>query len=207
MSMNYPTKSVSDRKLANAAKRAGLVLAPARKGQGTHKRSKILKEQHGSSKDIMLMGSTGFRTFTDPTAEFHEVIKNCRGAKIMLLNPSSNAACIRATSILDKSVTVARFRRQIRKSIEFIESLNRVHPNVRLKLYDDVPFLKLTILGDYIWVQHYHAGLDVKNMPEYVFKHGRQSRGFYSFFYQYFFSRWNDPGIIEYDFGVETPLH
>jgi len=78
---------------------------------------------------------------------------------------------------------------------------------VRLKLYNDVPFLKLGILGDYIWIQHYHAGLDVRVMPEYVFNYNQNSSGFYALFYQYFLSRWNDPEIPEYDFDTEELVY
>ncbi|MCF8118880.1 MAG: hypothetical protein K9L83_01600 [Deltaproteobacteria bacterium] len=168
----------------------------------------MLKEQEGTSRAIMLIGSTGFRTFADSRADLHEVIKNCREAKIMLLNPFSKGARICATSIPDPAVTMDHFQKQIQKSIEFLKDLNqiKIHKNLRLKLYNDVPFLKLTMLGDYIWVQHYHPGMDVKIMPEYVFKHNRKSRGFCAFFHQYFLSRWNDPTITEYDFDDQDFL-
>ncbi len=204
---NYVGSSIEGRKLANAAKRAGLVLAPSRKGLFRQKRSKSLKTKQGIARDIMVMGSTGFRTFVNPKTDLHEVIKSCREAKIMLLNPFSKGASIRATSIPDPDVTIDQFRDQIKKSIDFLKGLNEVHKNVRLKLYGDIPFLKLTILGDYIWVQHYHAGMDVKAMPEYVFKLSRKSSGFYAFFYQYFLSRWNDPEIPEYDFDTEELVY
>lgn len=208
MSYLLQNYSVKDKKLANAAKRAGFVLAPSRKGLLRQKRSKMLKEQEGTSRAIMLIGSTGFRTFADSRADLHEVIKNCREAKIMLLNPFSKGARICATSIPDPAVTMDHFQKQIQKSIEFLKDLNqiKIHKNLRLKLYNDVPFLKLTMLGDYIWVQHYHPGMDVKIMPEYVFKHSRKSRGFCAFFHQYFLGRWNDPTITEYDFDDQDFL-
>ena len=206
-SLNYIGRSWKDRKLANAAKRAGLAFAPSMKGLFTQKRIKKLKEKQGIARDIMVIGSTGFRTFVDPKGDLHEVIKNCREAKIMLLNPYSEGASIRATSIPEPYVTIDRLREQIKKSIDFLKVLNGVRKNVRLKLYNDAPFLKLAISGDYIWVKHYHAGLDVQIMPEYVFKHNQNFSGFYTPFYQYFLTRWNNPDIPEYDFDTEELIY
>jgi len=198
--LNYARSSLKDRKLAKAAKRAGLVLAPSRKGLFRQKLSKSLKTKQGMARDIMLMGSTGYRTFVQPKTDLHETLKNCREAQIILLDPSSEGARIRSKSIPHPDVTIDRFREQIQMSIDFLKGLNEVHRNLRLKLYSDVPFLKLTVLGDYMWVQHYHSGVDVESMPEYVFKHNGKTSGFYEFFYQYFLNRWNDPAIPEYDF-------
>jgi len=206
-SLNYIGRSWKDRKLANAAKSAGLAFALSRKGRFTQKRIKRLKAKQGIARDIMVIGSTGFRTFVDSKGDMHEVIKDCRKAKIMLLNPYSEGASIRASSIPEPDITTDHFHEQIKKSIDFIKGLNEVRRNVKMKLYNDVPFLKLTILGDYIWVQHYHAGMDVKAMPEYVFKHNQNSSGFYAPFYQYFLSRWNDPEIPEYDFDTEALIY
>jgi hypothetical protein len=206
-SLNYIGRSWKDRKLANAAKRAGLSLTPSRKELFTQSRIKRLKEKQGIARDVMIIGSTGFRTFVDPKGDLHDAIKNCREAKIMLLNPFSEGASIRASSIPAPDITQDHFREQIKKSIDFLKGLNGIRRNARLKLYNDVPFLKLAILGDYIWIQHYHAGLDVRVMPEYVFSHNQNSSGFYALFYQYFLNRWNDPEIPEYDFDTEALIY
>ncbi len=204
---NYIGRSWKDRKLANAAKSAGLAFAPSMKGLFAQKRIKRLKEKQGIARDIMVIGSTGFRTFVDPKGDLHEVIKSCREAKIMFLNPYSEGASIRASSIPEPDITTDHFQEQIKKSIDFLKGLNGIRRNVRLKLYNDAPFLKLAILGDYIWVQHYHAGLNVRVMPEYVFKHNQNSSGFYAPFYQNFLSRWSDPEIPEYDFDTQELIY
>lgn len=204
---NYIGRNWKDRKLANAAKSAGLAFAPSRKMIFTKKRIKMLKEKQGTARDIMVIGSTGFRTFVDSKGDLHGVTKNCREAKIMLLNPYSEGASVRASSIPEPDITTDHFKEQIKKSIDFLKGLNEVRRNVKMKFYNDVPFLKLAILGDYIWVQHYHAGLDVRVMPEYVFKNNQNSSGFYTPFYQYFQGRWNDPGIPEYDFDTDELIY
>ena len=161
---NYIGRSWKDRKLSNIAKSAGLVFASSRKGLFAQKRIKSLKEKQGVARDIMVIGSTGFRTFVDPKGDLHDVIKNCREAKIMLLDPCSEGASLRTKSILDPDVTIDYFQEQIKMSIDFLKGLKGSQKNIKLKLYTDVPLFKLAILGDYIWIQHYHAGLDVQIM-------------------------------------------
>ncbi len=60
-----------------------------------------LKKAQGFARDVMVISSTGFRTFVDPRGDLHDVLHNCREAKIMLLNPYSHGASARAQSILD----------------------------------------------------------------------------------------------------------
>lgn len=200
---NYIGRSWEDKKLSNAAKRAGLVFASSRKWLFAQKRIKSLKEKQGIARDIMVIGSTGLRAFVDPKGDLHDVIKNCREAKIMLLDPYSEGASLRTKSILDPDINIDHFKEQIRKSIDFLKGLKGSQKNIKLKLYTDVPLFKLAVLGDYIWIQHYHAGLDVQIMPEYVFRHAQNPHGFYTPFYQYFLSRWNDPEIPEYDLDTD----
>jgi len=101
----------------------------------------------------MIIGSTGFRTFVDPKGDLHQVVQNCRKARIMLLNPFSEGARARAKSIMDLHITPETFQEQIRKSIAFLKGLKDVNKEVKLKLYQDAPLLKLAILDDHIWIQ------------------------------------------------------
>ncbi len=192
-------RSWKDRRLSNMAKEAGLVLVEPEKGFFSRRRIKHLKEKQGFAKDVMLIGSTGYRTFVDPDGDLHQVIRNCRKTRILLLNPFSEGAEERAKSILDPNVTVATFREQIKKSIIFLKDLKDINKEVELKLYPDPPLLKVVILDDYVWIQHYHAGLDVQAMPECVFKQDQNLGSLYTPFYRYFMIRWNSPAAPEYD--------
>ena len=125
----------------------------------------------------------------------------------MVLDPTSEGARTRAKAILHPDVTPEHFREQIGRTIDFLRELKQRQRNVRLKLYPDPPFLKLGILGDYIWVQHYHAGLDVQIMPEYMFKHEETPGSLYALFYQYFLMRWNDAEIPEYDLDTDELVY
>jgi len=204
---NHIRRSWKDRRLSKMARSTGLVYVTPTKGFYVRERIRKLRERQGIARDVMVLGSTGFRTFVDPKGELHHVIQNCREAKIMLLNPDSEGATVRAKSILSPEITPERLGEQIRKSIGFLKDLRAVQKNIQLKLYPDTPFLKLSILGDYLWVQHYHVGLDVEMMPKYVFKHDQNPGSLYVPFYEYFLMRWNHPYLPEYDLNADELVY
>jgi hypothetical protein len=204
---NYISRSWKDRRLSKMAREAGLMSATPAKGFFARRKNRKLKERQGFSRDVMLIGSTGFRTFVDPKGDLYHVIQNCREARIMLLDPYSEGASARAKSILDPNVTPETFEEQILTSIDYLRGLKAIQKKIRLKLYQEPPFLKLTILGDYIWIQHYHAGLDVQRLPKYLFKHDPITEGLYTPFYQYFHIRWNNPAIPEYDLDTDELVY
>jgi hypothetical protein len=204
---NVMMRGWKDRRLSNMAKDVGLVSVKPAKGFLSRRKAKKMKEEQGFAKDVMIIGSTGFRTFVDPMGDLHQVIQSCRKARIMLLNPFSEGAKARAKSILDPQITSETFREQIKKSIAFLRGLKSVNKEVKLKLYHDTPLLKLAILDDHIWIQHYHAGLDIQRMPEYVFKHDQNLSSLYIPFYQYFMTRWNDPEVPEYDLESDELIY
>ncbi len=196
---NYIGRSWKDRRLSAMAKTAGLCLVTRKKGFVARGRAKKLKEKQGIARDVMIIGSTGFSTFVAPDGDLHHVVRNCREAKIMLLDPFGEGAITRARSINSPLITPEIFREQIMESINFLKGLKSLQINIRLKLYPDAPLFKLAVLGDYLFVRHYHTGLEVSKMPEYVFRHDQNAGSLYSPFYQYFLSRWSDPDLPEYD--------
>jgi len=204
---NYIRKSWQDAKMARIARGAGMAYFTPKRGMLGPRRIRKLKQKQAFAKDVMVISSTGFRTFVDPKGDLHHVLKTCREAKIMLLDPYSDGANTRAKSILLPEVTPERLREQIDQSIDFLKGLRAVQKNIKLKLYKDPPFLKVAVLGDYIWVQHYHAGLDIQMMPEYVFEHDQNPGSLYTPLYQYFLLRWENPGIPEYDLDTDELIY
>jgi hypothetical protein len=204
---NYLGRSLRDRKIAKTARYAGLVRCFRSAGPLAQRRIKKLKNKQGLTRNVLVISSTGFRTFADPRGELHRVLLDCREAKIMLLNPRSEGTTVRAKSILDPSVTAERLGEQIKKSIDFLKDLRTTQKNIRLKLYGDAPFLKLAILGDYVWMKHYHPGLDVQSMPEYMIEHDQNPGGLYTPVYQYFLSRWENPDCPEYDLDTDELIY
>lgn len=165
---NYIGKSWKNSMLSRMAKKAGLAFVAHPHGLVSRRKLRRLKEKHGFARDIMIIGATGFQTFVEPKGDLYNVIQNCRDAKIILLDPTAEGASLRAKSMIDPEITPESYKEQIIQSINFLKGLRSARKNIKLKLYQDLPLLKLNILGDYIFIKHYHSGLDVKNMPEFV---------------------------------------
>jgi hypothetical protein len=199
--------NLRSRRISRIAGRAGLVQETPSRSFLARRRTRCWKEKQGFGREVLFMGSTGWRTFADPRGEFHPVLQNCREAKIMLLDPYGDGAKTRAKSILVPDITPERFAEQIRKSIDFLKGLKAIQKDIRLKLYPDPPLFKLAILGDYLWIQHYHTNLDVQTMPEFLFQHDQNPASLYIPFYQYFLTRWNHPGIPEYDLETDELIY
>jgi len=205
--LNALVKGLKSRKLLKMTEEAGLY-AMGRSGRRIDRtRLKKLKEKNGVGRNIMLIGSTGHTTFVDSGGDLHQVLQKCREAKIMLLDPLGDGAVSRARSIQSPDINAENFRRQIVGSIEFLKELKASQKDIRLKLYRDVPFLKLAILGDYVFLRHYHPGVDVQELPEYVFRHGRNPGCLYNPFYQYFLDRWHDVEAPEYDLETDELVY
>jgi hypothetical protein len=204
---NTLVKGLKSRKLLKMAEEAGLH-SMGRSGRRLDRtRLKKLKEKNGFGRNIMLIGSTGHTTFVDPAGDLHQVLRKCREAKIMLLDPSGDGAGARSRSIQSPDINTENFRRQIIGSIEFLKELKASQKDIRLKLYRELPFLKLAILGDYVFLRHYHPGVDVQQLPEYVFRHGRNPGCLYNPFYQYFLDRWHDVEAPEYDLKTDELVY
>jgi len=92
----------------------------------------------------MIIGSTG-NSFSTPDRALHAVLKNCLEAKVMLLNPCTEEAKTRARSIIEPDITPEALKQQVRRSIEFLKLLRAFQKNIKLKLYPDVPTIKLAI--------------------------------------------------------------
>lgn len=200
---NYLRRSIRDRKLAEMAAHAGFTYFFSRRTRLAESRIKKLKYTHGLARNIMLIGSTGYRTFVDPKGDLHAVVKTCMEGKILLLNPHSDAARARARALGHFDSGNEPFLEQVAQSIAFLKQLKAAQKSIKLKLYSDPPHLKLAILGDDMWLQHYHPSRDAHSMPEYVFHHNQDKLGLYPLFYQYFIKRWENPEIPEYDLETD----
>jgi hypothetical protein len=200
-------RNIKNRKASTMANSAGLVFVTPSEGLPARDKLRKLKERQGFARDIMVIGSTGFRTFVDQEGDLHHVIHNCRNVKIMLLDPFGAGASERAKSVPNIDITTESFREQITKSIYFLRRLKAVQKNIRLKLYRNEPMFKLVVVGDYVFLRHYHMGMDVRDMPEYAFKHDQNPGSLYTLFSHYFLSRWQDPDIPEYDLETDELVY
>jgi hypothetical protein len=205
--LSYAHRSMRDRALAAAATGAGLVSFFPRRARGAERRIRQLKEEQGTGRTIMVMGSSGASTFVDQVGDLSSVLDKCVGAKILLVNPCSQEASQRIQAIDHPKYTLAAFRDEVRQSIALLKRLKAMGKTVQLKLYADPPLVKMVILGDYLWLQHYHADVDVQTMPEYVLKHNRKAHGLYSLCTHYFEQRWASADIPEYDLETDELVY
>jgi hypothetical protein len=205
--LSYIHRSMRDRALAAAATGAGLVSFFPRRARDAQRRIKQLKEEQGTGRTIMVMGSSGYSTFVDQVGDLSSVLDKCLGAKILLVNPYSREASARIQAIGHPEYTLTTFREEIRQSIALLKRLRAMGKAVKLKLYADPPLIKMVILGDYLWLQHYHADLDVQTMPEYVLRHNRKDHGLYTLYAHYFEQRWESAEIPEYDLETDELVY
>jgi hypothetical protein len=205
--LSYVHRSVRDRRLAAAAAGAGLVSFFPRRARGAQRRIQRLKEEQGTGRTIMVIGSSGYSTFVDQVGDLSSILDKCLGAKILLVNPYSIEASTRIEAIDDPRYTLTAFRKEVQQSIALLKRLRAVGKAVKLKLYADPPLVKMMILGDYLWLQHYHAELDVQTMPEYVLRHNRKDHGLYTLFAHYFEQGWESPEVPEYDLETDELVY
>ena len=205
--LNYFHRSIRDRALASVAVGAGLVSFFPRRTRGAQRHIKQLKEEQGTGRTISVIGSSGHSTFVDQVGGLSSVLDKCLGARIMLVNPYSQEASARIQAISHPEFTLETFREEIRQSVRLLKRLKAMGKAVKLKLYSDSPLIKLVILGDYLWLQHYHADLDVKTMPEYVLRHNCKDHGLFTLYAHYFTQRWESAEIPEYDLDTDELVY
>lgn len=207
VSFNYLHRSLRDRTLAKMATGAGLTAFSSWRELSAQRKIREFKEKQGTGRTVMVIGSTGYGTFVDQEGDLYTVLEKCMGAHILLVNPYTQEATNRIDAILHTHFTLEKFRKEVRESIALLRRLKATGKAVKLKLYSDPPLVKLAILGDYLWLKHYHTDLDVQTMPEYVFQHNLNDHGLYNLFYQYFMQRWDHPEIPEYDFDTDELVY
>lgn len=204
---NYLWRAFKDRRQAVMARGAGLVSFFPLHDPGAGKKIRELKQQQSLGRTVLAIGVTGHGTVVDDKAELHALLETCLEAKLLLLNPFSEEAARRAQSLSHPDISPYRFREELQDTIALIKRFRASGKVIRLKLYSDRPHLRMVILGDYLWLQHYHTGLDIRWMPEYVFQHNLDHHGLYTLFYQYFTKRWENQEIPEYDFQTDELVY
>jgi len=205
--INMIRHSWESRKLLKMARSAGMVPAASTQGIFIKRRTRKMKRELGFAREVMIIGSTGYQSFVEREGELHEALLNAREAKIMLLDPLKEGVLMRARSIPDPEITTEVMREQIIRSIDYLKGLRRAQKAVTLKLYPEMPLLKLAILGENAFLRHYHTGMNVRSMPEYAFRNGQDHGGLYMPMYRYFKTRWHDPAIPEYDLDTDEIVY
>src|SRR5262245_13248027 len=161
-----------------------------------------------TARDACILTLTGYDTLVAEDSLLRPVIDKAYEIRVMLVNPVGQGLRQRAGS-LPSDVTVLTLHTEIEATIGVLSKLRKYGKKVKLKFYDEEPFWKIVVLGDYIWVQHCHSGFAIREQPEYVFalQHTEPRHGLFVPFYMIFLNYWNDPRHPEYDFDTNELVY
>jgi hypothetical protein len=162
---NYLWQAYKDRRQAVMARGAGLVSFFPLHDPGAGRRIRELKQQQSLGRTVLAIGVTGHGTVVDNKAEMHALLETCLEAKLILLNPFSEEAARRAQSLSHPDISPDRFQQELHDTIALIKRFRINGKVIRLKLYSDRPHLRMVILGDYLWLQHYHTDSTCAGCP------------------------------------------
>jgi hypothetical protein len=190
------------RRVIAAARLASLVYATDANAGSSRKKAKRLVKKSSSPRDVFILTLTGFNTFVEPDSLFHDVLETAYEIRVMLLDPRSTAASRRVESISDQEVNLQSLHDELAATITHLAALHKAGKRVTLRFYEHEPLWKVVVVGDNVWVQHFHFGIEVKRQPEYVFalQTGAPRQGFFVPFYTYFLDHWNERRHPAYDF-------
>lgn len=171
-------------------------------------RERILVRHLPAARDASVLTLTGYDTFVADESPLRPVIEKGYEIRVMLINPVANELRRRADS-LPPEITVHTLHTEIEATIAHLSGLRKLGKKVKLKFYEEEPFWKVIVLGDHVWVQHFHSGIELRRQPEYVFalQHREPRRGLFVPFYMYFLNQWNDPRYPEYDFDTNELIY
>ncbi|SCK24889.1 hypothetical protein [Vogesella sp. LIG4] len=187
-----------------SARMASLVFArQPRKNWLSGLQERLLVRSLPAARDVCILSLTGYDTLVAPESLLKEALSSAYEIRVMLLNPNSAAASKRVDSLPD-DITLSTLQEEMTASIAFLGECRKAGKKVSLKFYDHDPFWKLVVLDDCVWVQHCHAGREMKDQHEYVFGLQRTDpgQGLFVPFYTYFLHKWNEEGHWEYDFDA-----
>ncbi|MDD5329799.1 MAG: hypothetical protein PHX38_07330 [Sulfuricella sp.] len=197
------------RRSMRMAKLASLVYAREGEGWMSRWKAREMRRKLASARDVYIMSITGYDTFVSEKSELKKTLEQAYEIRVMLANPYSNGSASRVKSMENPDALLQTYREEIEASIAYLGKLAAAGKKIMLKLYENAPFWKLVVTGEYVWVQFYHDGREVKTQPEYVFglQHDNPQRGFFAPFYNHFLGQWNDPCHPEFNFDTRELVY
>lgn len=188
---------------------ASLVYAYEKDGWLSRWGERELRRKFLVARDISILSITGYDTFSSECARLQQPLDDSYEIRIMLLNPYSDGAIRRVNSLSASESLLETYCQETEASIAYLKKLASMGKKVTLKFYDEPPFWKLVVTGEYVWVQYCHDGYEIKEQPEYIFalQHDKPARGFFAPFYMYFLNQWNDPRYPEYNLDTDQLIY
>jgi hypothetical protein len=200
--------AAENRRKSRIADTAALVHARHGAGWLSRRRERRLIRNVRAARDAFIMTLTGYDTIADAKSPMRELLQSAYEIRVMLLNPAARGAEKRVSS-LPEEVTQQSYAEEVEASIAQLTALRILGKKVTLKFYDHEPFWKVVVLGDHLWVQYCHSGVEVKDQPEYVFVLNRDNprQGLFVPFYIHFLEHWNDARHPRFDFDTRELVY
>jgi len=189
---------------------ASLVYAREGRDWMSRWKERDMRKKIASVRDVYIMSITGYDTFSSEGCELQQqALDLAYEIRVMLANPYGKGVASRVQSLSDQEAMLQTYRHETEVSIAYLCKLTAAGKKVKLKFYEEPPFWKLVVAGEYVWVQYCRDGHEVKTQPEYVFglQHGNPQRGFFEPFYKHFFDQWNDPRHPEFNFEASELVY
>jgi hypothetical protein len=186
-------------------------LAYARKDRRSwlsRRRERALVGRISAARDACILTLTGSDIFAEDRSLLRGALQSAYEVRVLLANPAGKGLR-RRVDALPPEVSLSDYCKEIEASIACLAELRKAGKKVALKFYEHEPLWKVVVLGDHVWVQHFHSGLEVKHQPEYVFalQHHRPREGLYIPFYVHFLEQWARPSDPEYDFDTNELVY
>jgi hypothetical protein len=181
---------------------ASLVYAREERGWNSRRKERDMRKLIANVRDVYIMSITGNDTLSADNLDLQKTFDMAYEIRVLLANPYGKGIATRALSTEDPEASLMAHREQVENSIAFLRKLADAGKKIKLKFYDEPPFWKLVVTGEYVWVQYCHIGLDLKSQPEYVFglQHDQPQRGFFEPFYKHYLNQWKDIDHPEFNF-------
>ncbi len=209
LAFNYAKIAWDDRRKVKLVKLASLVHARIPGAGWTSRwRDRIVMRDLPAARDVYVMATTGHDVFVSKDGLLRDVPEKAYEIRVMLVNPVGEGLRRRVES-MPEDITLLAFHREIEATIARLTGLRKSGKKVTLKFYEEEPHWNVVVLGDYVWVQHCHSGVEVRQQPEYVFAllHHNPRQGLYVPFYMHFLNRWNEPHHPEFDFETSELIY
>jgi hypothetical protein len=180
---------------------ASLVYAREGSGWVSRWKDRDMRKKIASVRDVYIMSITG-DTFSSKNSGLQKTLELAYEIRVMLANPYGKGIVSRAQALDEPEAMLQGWRQETEASIAYLHKLAAAGKKVKLKFYEEPPFWKLVVTGEYVWVQYCNDGHEVKTQPEYVFglQHGSPQRGLFAPFYKHFLNQWQDAHHPEFNF-------
>lgn len=188
---------------------ASLVYAREGRGWMSRWKERDMRKKIANARDVYIMSITGYDTFSSENSDLQKTLELAYEIRVILADPYGKGVASRIQSLVNPEAMLQLYRQETEVSIAYLRKLTAEGKKIKLKFYEEPPFWKLVVTGEYVWVQYCHDSHEIKTQPEYVFglQHGNPQRGFFEPFYKHFLDQWNDPRHSEFNFETSELIY